>query len=74
LASRRFFAVKEKTVVEAELNVVDKLLHGEVVVVVQSLLDCAEVNWFFYDVEVVWNAKPVGIYWLMEDRSCVASP
>jgi hypothetical protein len=56
LASRRFFTVKEQTVVEAELDVVDKLLHGEVVVVVKSLLDCAQVNWFFYDVEVVWNA------------------
>jgi hypothetical protein len=42
--------------------------------VVKTLFDGAKVNRLFYNLEVVWDAEPVRVHWLVEDRGSIASP
>ena len=41
---------------------------------VQPLLDCSEVDWVFYDFEIVWDLEAVGVYRVVEDLGRVYTP
>ena len=73
-ANRAVFAVVQHAVVEASLDVIDDLLHGEVDVVLQPLLDRAKVNRILDDFKVVRNAQPIRIDWVVEELRRRHSP
>mgnify|MGYP006978390095 CR=1 FL=1 len=56
------------------MNIINDFLHLEVVIMVQTLLDSPEVDWVFYDFEIVWDLKAVGVYWVVEDLGRVYTP
>ena len=41
---------------------------------VQTLLDCSEIDRVFYNFEIVGDLKAVGVYWVVEDLGRVYSP
>ena len=41
---------------------------------IEPLLDGAQVNWFFDDLEVVWNSKSIGIYRFVKDSCSITPP
>jgi hypothetical protein len=74
LASGAILPIVEQTIIEAPLHVLNDLLHGEILVVVEALLDGAEVNGILDDLEVVRDAKSIWINRFVKNRRRTASP
>ena len=67
-------AIEQQAVVEAPLDVVNDLLHLEIVVVIQPLVDRPEVDGLLYDFEIVRDLQSIWINRVMEYSGRIDSP
>ena len=74
MASGAILTIVEQTIIKAPLYVLNDLLHGEILVVVETLLYGAQINRILHNLEIVRDAKPIWINRLVENGRRAASP
>ena len=67
LTHLRSLSIIEYAVAKNELDILQKVLHIIILMLLQFFLDCAEIHWVFYNVEVIVDAKLLRLNWLLED-------
>jgi hypothetical protein len=67
LAYMSAFSVVKNAIIEHQLYISQKVTRLQVLIIVQLLLDCAQVHGLFHNIEIVGDVKLHWVYWFVED-------